>query len=206
MNLSPIKNISFGSNAWRLKPSALRARGLGELKAEQDRFEKMGKKPEPSSDYAKAEAKAILPSGYKSYPNKELLALVEKYAKDGDYDSILKLAGIEVQNTKNGKKTISCYKQPSESYSFKSLGIDEKKLLKDVIAIMGNASFSGSSLESTAQIQNIYGDVSFNNSKIKDASSLKLVSGHAFLPKDTAPKDFKLNPLIVKCSINNAFS
>ena len=62
--------------------------------------------------------------------------------KNNNIEAIYKYFGIDVKKDKNGYLTISEYKQPSEDYTFKDLGIDENKLLEKVKAITENADFS----------------------------------------------------------------
>lgn len=100
--------------------------------------------------------------------------VINKYAKlqkEGKTQQILSDFGIKSKTT-NGKMVLSHYCQPKD-YTFKQAGINEDKLLKDVVGIMGNADFT--------------------NSAVTNLSKLKKVGGH--LKAENHPSDINLSSL-----------
>lgn len=152
---------------------------------------------------------------------------IDKFIKQNDYTSILKhfklyktedkargflsLLGFKNTNVKP-KITISQYSQPSEYYSYSDLGIDENKLLKNVVKIQGNADFKNSKVSDLSSLEEIGEDALFENSskillsnlksigkdayfvgsRIKDLSSLENIGGHSFF---SGAKDVNLSRL-----------
>ena len=97
--------------------------------------------------------------------------------KSNDIKAIYKYFGIDAEEDKDGYLTISKYKQASENYTFKNLGIDENKLLEKVKTIIGNADFRNSQVTNLSSLETIGGEANFNNSQVTDLSNLKTIGG-----------------------------
>jgi hypothetical protein len=80
---------------------------------------------------------------------------------------------------KDGKLTISEYRQPQSGLDWSDLGINEDELLKNVISIDGSANFNRSRVTKLPLLQHIGGSADFSNSSIEDLSSLEKIRGFA---------------------------
>lgn len=80
----------------------------------------------------------------------------------------------------DGYLTILEYKQPSNYYTFKDIGIDENKLLEKVKKIKGNADFSNSMAINLGNLERINGYANFSNSQITDLGKLNFIGQNAY--------------------------
>ncbi len=111
--------------------------------------------------------------------NSEIAELI----KNNDYDAVLKIAEIEV-TYEDGKRVLSNYGQPLNDCNWQELGVNENKLLKDVVKIKGWARFEDSTATDLSKLEYIGGDVYFNKrSHITDLSNLKYIRGNAEFEK-----------------------
>lgn len=131
-----------------------------------------------------------------AYKNKYFPKGIENYSAE----YIFKTFNIGVKKDKDGLLILSEYKQPDEDFSWKALGVDENKLIKDVKGIDGTANFSGSDITklenlkyigrtawfghsrilSLGKLQYIGDDGVFNHSSVTDFGELKTIKGSAF--------------------------
>lgn len=84
---------------------------------------------------------------------------------------------IGVFINRNGTYGISEYRQPSDSITFADIGIDEEKLIENVVKISGNADFRKSDLVNFGKIQYIGGRADFRSSKFKPNMKLPKING-----------------------------
>ena len=127
--------------------------------------------------------------------------------------------GIQTTELLDGELFISHYCQPisldDEDLSFSKLGINEDELLKNVVAIEGNADFSGSSaktlggicyvggnltlsdsdVEDSGELRAVDGNINLMNSKLKSLGKVKKVKGNIFLNDSSAIKTSDLGEL-----------
>ena len=87
--------------------------------------------------------------------------------------------GIEAKEDKDGKLTLSEYKQPSVRVTYKDLGVDEEALMANVKEITGNANFSKTSLTNIDSVEKIGGKADLSFSKVKSMKNLKEVGSIA---------------------------
>jgi len=92
--------------------------------------------------------------------------------KENDIREIFGYFDIGVFMYKDGTCGLSEYKQPTENITFEDLGIDEAKLIEDVVKISGNADFRHSSLKSFYKIKQIGGFADFRHSNFKPGIKL----------------------------------
>lgn len=105
---------------------------------------------------------------------------LSEYIKKNDAEKIFKYLGYDVNKRYDEKLIISQYSQPSEDYSFDDIGIDEKKLMKNVVEITGDANFKYSKLVKFENLEKIGGSVYFDHSEIKFLNKLKLIGGNVY--------------------------
>lgn len=131
--------------------------------------------------------------------NQMLKSKIEASLSMEDYDGILNACGIEVKQNEQGEKILTSFHQPSQKYSFADLGVDENKLLQDVVGVDGDFDIADSTVSSLPNLKYVRGsvdmamknDVSMPNlqsvgrsvrapytSNI-DMSSLSVINGHA---------------------------
>ena len=103
---------------------------------------------------------------------KETLSTV---IKENNQEEIFKAAGIETKRNSDGTLTISHYGQPDEGFTYKDLGIDENRLLKNVTEIEGNADFIRSNATIANDLKKIGQDANFMYSKIKSLNNLEYI-------------------------------
>ncbi|MDR1168508.1 MAG: hypothetical protein LBK53_06450, partial [Heliobacteriaceae bacterium] len=89
-----------------------------------------------------------------------------------DFDSILNEFRIEVSYDENNKRILSEYRQPDDDFSYADLGINDNKLLKDVIKIEGDADFYKSQVTDLSTLRSIGGKALFAFSQVTDLSNL----------------------------------
>ncbi|MDR1167359.1 MAG: hypothetical protein LBK53_00515, partial [Heliobacteriaceae bacterium] len=89
-----------------------------------------------------------------------------------DFDSILNEFGIEVSYDENNKRILSKYCPPDEDFSYADLGINDNKLLKDVVKIEGDADFYKSQVTDLSTLRSIGGKALFAFSQVTDLSNL----------------------------------
>ncbi len=77
---------------------------------------------------------------------------------------------------RDGTCGLSEYRQPSETITYGSLGINEEKLLEDVVKISGNADFRKSGLKSFGKIKFIGGCADFRDSNFTLKMKLPKIS------------------------------
>ena len=99
--------------------------------------------------------------------------------ENNDTKTIYNYFGIDVEENKDGYLTLSKYKQPSDFYTYKSLGIDENKLFEKVKEIKGVANFMNSELTDLGNLEKIGGNAYFSNSRITNLANLKTIGGEA---------------------------
>lgn len=95
--------------------------------------------------------------------------------KENNQVEIFKAAGIETKRNSDGTLTISHYGQPDEGFTYKDLGIDENRLLKNVTEIEGNADFIRSNATIANELKKIGQDANFMYSKIKSLNNLEYI-------------------------------
>ena len=91
---------------------------------------------------------------------------------------IFEYLGIQVKENQDKTLTISSYRQP-KGFTFKDLGINEQKLLKNVTKITGDADFDNSQITFLWQLQSIGGWANFNGSQITFLGQLQSIGGNA---------------------------
>lgn len=116
------------------------------------------------------------------------------FIKKNDTTAILKYFGISVKESKpknmltslgfnrkdnDIKKTISHYCQPSDSYSFSDLGIDENELLKNVVKIEKDGEFLKSEATDLTALIEISGNANFGDCKDINIPNIKIIGGDA---------------------------
>lgn len=84
---------------------------------------------------------------------------------------------IGVFINRNGTYGISEYRQPSDFITFSDIGINEEKLIENVVKISGNADFRKSKLVNFGKIQYIGGRVDIRNSNFKPFMKLPKIGG-----------------------------
>ena len=87
-------------------------------------------------------------------------------------EQLLNATGIKTERNEEGKLILDCYKQP-DKFTFEDIGINENRLLKDVVEIKGDANFKNSSVTSLGDLRNIGGNANFSYSKIKSLDNLE---------------------------------
>ena len=110
----------------------------------------------------------------------KIKAKLKDAIKNNDAKTIYKYFGIDAKEDKEGYLTISEYKQPSEYYSFKDLGINENKLFEKVKQIKGYANFYNSQITNLDNLKYIDGDAYFGPLQIADLGNLKYIGGDAY--------------------------
>ena len=86
--------------------------------------------------------------------------------------------GIQVGKNRQGGLTISEYKSTFLNNSLDDLGIDENKLLKNVVIIKGDADFTQSVFDDAPKLTTIYGNVDCKTCKKLNLSALKVIKGN----------------------------
>lgn len=109
----------------------------------------------------------------------ELSALKSKVEGKTETTEVFNALGIETKKDDEGKLSISHYKQPGKSVTFKDLGYDEAKLMENVKEIKGNADFKKSSLSAVDSVEKIGGKADISYTKIKSMKNLKEVGSIA---------------------------
>ena len=94
-------------------------------------------------------------------------------------EQLLNAVGIKTERNEEGKLILDCYKQP-DKFTFEELGINENKLLKDVVEIKGDADFRFSELTKSDDLRRIGGNANFTYSEVKNLNNLKSISGNAY--------------------------
>lgn len=84
---------------------------------------------------------------------------------------------IGVFINRNGTYGITEYRQPTDDITFSDIGIDEEKLIENVVKISGNADFRKSNLSDLGKIQYIGGRADFRNSKFRPNMKLPKING-----------------------------
>ena len=107
---------------------------------------------------------------------------LQEAIKNNDYTTIFNYFGIATKKGKDGYLTISEYRQPSEDYTFKDIGIDENKLyeLAKIKKIKESASFNDSQIRDLGCLESIGGYASFIDSQVSDLGNLKHIGGDAY--------------------------
>lgn len=98
---------------------------------------------------------------------------------ENNQQKIFNTFGIRVNQNDNGSLTISHYTQPDSGFTFKDLGIDENRLLKNVVEIDGCADFIRSNATVLSDLKRIGKDANFMYSKIKSLNNLEYIGGLA---------------------------
>ena len=93
-------------------------------------------------------------------------------------EQLLNATGIKTERNEEGKLILDCYKQP-DKFTFEDIGINENRLLKDVVEIKGDANFKNSSVTSLGDLRNIGGNANFSYLKIKSLGNLENIGGNA---------------------------
>ncbi len=164
--------IDPGIDTGHIKQMALRARNLGSLSREEDAYRAM-RNPIPYASNNGDYKSPFLNPNYTS----DLMKEIKEFCKDKSADEIHEAMGRKVHYLPNGKKVLSGYGwlRPS-NYSFKDVGIDERELIKDVVAIEGDCDLIASNLENLGEIKKIKGRLYIpQNTKLKDISSVESV-------------------------------
>lgn len=105
--------------------------------------------------------------------------------KNEDYAKVFEYFGVEVQrDEEDDKLTISEYKQPDKSFSYKDLGIEEDKMFQHIKRIKGDVHFGD--VTDLGALEIIEGSASFACSKVENLGNLRFIGG------DT---DFARSPL-----------
>lgn len=167
---------------------ALNSKGLATLAREEDKLNSRDKK---APEY-------IHPTNFPYYGVKE----ARKIAAGKTPDEVLTINGSIVKYNKRGERILSSYSTPSDSYTYRDIGVDEKELIKGVKLILsGGLNLRNSELETAGSIKTVYGDITIDEkSKIKDLSSIQEHRGLVILdlPEDVDTKKFlksiKYNP------------
>lgn len=167
--------INVGADAGYLVKNAVNCKSLGTLSNEDHTLDKRQKEKSLGKQINEDEiicGKNKMPSHAKDAKN--LIKNNRLSRKE-----IFNLSGIGLLQSADGSKILTDYRQPSDIYSYKDIGINEEELIKDVTKILGSMILRDSSLESSGDIHTIQGSLVINksNSKIKDLSSVKTVNG-----------------------------
>ena len=118
--------------------------------------------------------------------------------------NIFNKTGISAKINAQGSIIISHYAQPNPDFTFKDLGIDENKLLKNVEEIQGNADFIRSNATVANELKRIGKDANFMYSKIKFLNSLEYIGGLAnFLQANNLKILPKLSQVGERIAINS---
>ncbi len=118
--------------------------------------------------------------------------------------NIFNKTGIETKINTDGTLTISHYAQPDSGFTFKDLGIDENRLLKNVREIQGNADFIRSGATIANELKRIGKDANFMYSKFKSLNNLEYIGGLAnFLEANNLKILPKLTHIGEKIAINS---
>ncbi|MBR2068289.1 MAG: hypothetical protein IJ877_00875 [Candidatus Gastranaerophilales bacterium] len=163
--------IHPGIDSGHIKQQALRARNLGSLSREEDAFRAM----HTQGKIEITQPVVTTPFDRVIY-DKKTIEEIKDFCKDKAPDEIHEAMHTKVFHLSNGKKVLSRYGWINQAYSFKSAGIDEEALLKDVVAILGDCNLTGSELKSLGEVENIHGRLTVPYfTKLQDLSSLKSV-------------------------------
>lgn len=200
--MTGIFNGHIGANAGHVKQAAFNSKNLRSLAADtpealRDRYVREGRLPVNASttsalklqkqlreqehaEYAQRR-KAINDEKARresmpglSYPIKSKEEIISK-CKGKSPDEIIKALGIKSETLINSKKELSHYGWAPEFYSFKTAGIDERELIKDVESIKGTFDATGSYLENLGDIKSVGKLVIPRFTNLKDLSGLKYV-------------------------------
>lgn len=116
-------------------------------------------------------------------------------------DEIFEKLGIDVEYNGHGKKVISHYKWPFECFNFKSAGINEAELLKDVVQIKGDCNLTGSYVKNLEDVEFIGGNLTIPLfGELEDLSGVKYIGRHVICNTEHLEdsikrvKQLKLNP------------
>lgn len=109
----------------------------------------------------------------------ELKEILKDDITNNNQINIFNKVGISANKNPNGEIIISHYSQPNTGFTFKDLGIDENKLLKNVVEIKGNGDFIHSNLTIANELRKIGKDANFMYSKIKSLNNLEYIGGLA---------------------------
>lgn len=99
--------------------------------------------------------------------------------KKNDTVAIFNYFDIKTQKDANGNLIISHYKQPDKDFDFQFLGINENKLLKDVVKIEGTADFTRSKAVKLPKLETIGGNAKFDGTLFTEIPNLKRIEGSA---------------------------
>jgi hypothetical protein len=87
--------------------------------------------------------------------------------------------GYKYKENEDGLLVLEKYHQPSTEMRFDDFGVNENRLLKDIVEIDGCADFWHSNATNLGSIRRINGNVDFNNSEISDLANLEYIKGYA---------------------------
>lgn len=193
-----------GINAQKLKYAAAHSIGLGNF----SKFEEAAeiKKLKDSRQLKQLMDKfgnplyeeCLLPKG---------LTEAKEALKGLSREKIFKKTGMVVHNLVNGSKAIEDYSPVIDGKTFTQLGVDENKLIKDVVKIFNSMDLKKSNLKTTSSVSEIIGNLhlSAKNKYLKDASSIKKIGGFIQINDAANKKEaveylkkIKLNPEVAK--------
>ena len=109
----------------------------------------------------------------------ELSSLKSKVEGKTETAEVFKALGIEAEKDDEGKLSISHYKQPGQTVTFKDLGYDEDKLMENVKEIKGDADFKKTSLTAIDSLEKVGGKVDISFTKVKSMKNLEEVGSTA---------------------------
>ncbi len=120
----------------------------------------------------------------KQIKDRFLLAEIEEIKADladaisrNDIREIFDYFNIGVFIQRNGLFGLSEYRQPSKNITYSDIGIDEEKLIENVVKISGNADFRHSSLKNFGKILSIGGCADFRHSNFRPDMKLPKIDG-----------------------------
>lgn len=100
--------------------------------------------------------------------------------ENNDAKEIFKYFGFLKEEDSEGFLTLSKYKQPSQKYTFRNLGIDENKLFEKIKRIEGDVDFKNLQVKNLRNLKSIGGYANFENSSVTDLGNLTSIGGYAY--------------------------
>ncbi len=101
-----------------------------------------------------------------------------KLVQEKNYKAILERMGIEVKVLEDGTWEISHYAPKLEDFVLNDLGIKESDLLQNVSIIRGNADFKDSNIGSLANLREVCGKLTYDESHFFSMPKIESINGY----------------------------
>ena len=138
------------------------------------------------------ELKSLEHKYFQEYSLKDKILIKLNLKKDNSaamavFDSL----GLQPERFNDGSISVKKF-GTHEQYSIHNMGLNEKKLFKNISAIRGNAEFDkNSQITSLENLEEISGNLYLRNSKIDNVGKLNHVGRHVYLNQHLGNNNFK---------------